>query len=359
MAITLDGTTGTTTPNVVLPGSASGTITLAAPSAAGTQSYTLPTAVPAVSGYALTATTAGVMSWAAASATPGGSNQQVQFNNSSAFGGSANFVWDGTYVGIGTSSPSTYSDSTPGITTYNSSAGGRSGIVMGGNATATDDLFGYISFFNSNSSNTNYRMASMRCNRGSDANSSYLTWHTANSANPAESLRLNGVGTVILKGGSTSATGVGITFPATQSSSSDVNTLDDYEEGTWTPAYTTNFSGTYATQVGRYTKIGRVVTAYFFLKVSTTTGSGNLAFGTLPFACANVTDQTPSIAVGWAGNWGTNTPFSLVFGGPNSTVMNLKYRSAANGSIDANNIAASDLGVNCFISGVLVYETAT
>ena len=73
MAITLDGTTGTTTPNVVLPGSASGTITLAAPSAAGTQSYTLPSAVPAANGYALTATTAGVMSWSAvsvAAATP-------------------------------------------------------------------------------------------------------------------------------------------------------------------------------------------------------------------------------------------------------------------------------------------------
>jgi len=69
MAITLDGTTGTTTPNVVLPGSASGTITLAAPSAAGTQSYTLPSAVPAVSGYALTSTTGGVMSWASTAPT--------------------------------------------------------------------------------------------------------------------------------------------------------------------------------------------------------------------------------------------------------------------------------------------------
>lgn len=36
---------------------------------------------------------------------PGGSTTQVQFNNSGAFGGSANFVFDGTNVGIGTSSP--------------------------------------------------------------------------------------------------------------------------------------------------------------------------------------------------------------------------------------------------------------
>jgi hypothetical protein len=57
----------------------------------------------------------------------------------------------------------------------------------------------------------------------------------------------------------------GISFPATQSALSDANTLDDYEEGTWTP--TINFGGfsgssagvTYASQAGRYTKIGRTV----------------------------------------------------------------------------------------------------
>jgi hypothetical protein len=32
-----------------------------------------------------------------------------------------------------------------------------------------------------------------------------------------------------------SASGSGISFPATQSASTNANTLDDYEEGTWTP----------------------------------------------------------------------------------------------------------------------------
>ena len=52
------------------------------------------------------------------------------------------------------------------------------------------------------------------------------------------------------------ASGSGITFPATQSGSSDANTLDDYEEGTWTPVIngTTMPSGS-----GWYTKIGRQV----------------------------------------------------------------------------------------------------
>jgi hypothetical protein len=41
-----------------------------------------------------------------ATTSPGGSTTQVQYNNAGAFGGSSSFVFDGTNVGIGTSSPS-------------------------------------------------------------------------------------------------------------------------------------------------------------------------------------------------------------------------------------------------------------
>lgn len=50
-----------------------------------------------------------------------------------------------------------------------------------------------------------------------------------------------------------------ITFPASQIASSDANTLDDYEEGTFTPgiAFGGNAVGVaYTTQTGTYTKIG-------------------------------------------------------------------------------------------------------
>jgi hypothetical protein len=44
------------------------------------------------------------------SGTPGGSNTQIQFNNSSAFGGSANFTWDGTNVQIGATGALRFAD---------------------------------------------------------------------------------------------------------------------------------------------------------------------------------------------------------------------------------------------------------
>lgn len=42
--------------------------------------------------------------------TPGGSNTQIQFNNSGSFGGSANFVWDGTNVQIGATGALRFAD---------------------------------------------------------------------------------------------------------------------------------------------------------------------------------------------------------------------------------------------------------
>ena len=71
------------------------------------------------------------------------------------------------------------------------------------------------------------------------------------------------------------ASGAGITFPATQSSSSDVNTLDDYEEGTFTATITGMGSATNNNVTARYIKIGRVVTLYFpYVAYTTNAGSG-------------------------------------------------------------------------------------
>jgi hypothetical protein len=80
----------------------------------------------------------------------------------------------------------------------------------------------------------------------------------------------------------------GISFPATLVASSDANTLDDYEEGTWTGTLTggTTNPTIAVTATGRYTKIGRVVTVQiYFNNVNTVGASGLIGITGLPFAC--------------------------------------------------------------------------
>jgi hypothetical protein len=69
--ITLGANSGTTTLKGTLSfaGSSSGTVKFVAAAAAGSVSYTLPSAAPGTDGYALVSTTGGTMSWAPAGAT--------------------------------------------------------------------------------------------------------------------------------------------------------------------------------------------------------------------------------------------------------------------------------------------------
>jgi hypothetical protein len=84
------------------------------------------------------------------------------------------------------------------------------------------------------------------------------------------------------------ASGAGITFPATQSASSDLNTLDDYERGTWTPSL--KFGGnsvgmTYTTQQGYYVKIGSFVMTTCLITLSAKGSStGSATITGLPFS---------------------------------------------------------------------------
>jgi hypothetical protein len=99
-----------------------------------------------------------------------------------------------------------------------------------------------------------------------------------------------------------SASGAGITFPATQSASTNANTLDDYEEGTWTPVLsdgTNNATMNGATE-GFYTKIGNVVTLVSYT-ATTSLGSvsGVIRITGVPFAHVG---STSAGSVGYAAN---------------------------------------------------------
>lgn len=119
---------------------------------------------------------------------------------------------------------------------------------------------------------------------------------------PSTTLTTPIVATTMGVGGATpAASGSGITFPATQSASSDANTLDDYEEGTFNPdVLGSSTAGTvsFSTRIGRYTKIGNRVLFHIYVVYSGGTGSGNLRVTGLPFTANSVSNNIPALSIG-------------------------------------------------------------
>ena len=109
-------------------------------------------------------------------------------------------------------------------------------------------------------------------------------------------------GTVVVSGTTPSLNG--ITFPATQVASADANTLDDYEEGTWTPVLVQGGSPSYTTQTGLYTKIGRFVICTFQITYTGASNTSSTRLGGLPFA----TPDSPLNRTGFAGPLSTFAP---------------------------------------------------
>ena len=123
---------------------------------------------------------------------------------------------------------------------------------------------------------------------------------TLSGASGSETAKLEGG---LALSGATPTAGGGIAFPATQVASADANTLDDYEEGTFTPTWVpASGSGqTVATAVGVYTKIGNRV--FIDITLATNghgTASGNLSIGGLPFTSSATTNQISSLTCGQA-----------------------------------------------------------
>lgn len=80
-----------------------------------------------------------------------------------------------------------------------------------------------------------------------------------------------------------------LAFPAVQNPSASPNTLDDYEEVSFTPVIagtTLAGTGTYATQTGGATKVGRQVQFDLTVGISAHTGTGSMQVTGLPYASA-------------------------------------------------------------------------
>ena len=186
--------------------------------------------------------------------------------------GSGQFYKDASgNVGIGTSSPATY-----GRLAVKQS----SNAYNGGLSVIRQDTDAFLAMFY-DATPSAFRIGPTYASTGVFHPLAFFT-------SDVERMRINaGAPILCLAGGNTTATGTGIAFPATQSASSDANTLDDYEEGTWTP--TLNFGGasgvtTYGQRNGTYTKVGNVVTVRAYILITTkSAATGGASLDGLPF----------------------------------------------------------------------------
>jgi hypothetical protein len=148
----------------------------------------------------------------------------------------------------------------------------------------------------------------------------------------------------------------GINFTDTPASS-NVNILDDYLEGTWTPTLTTD--GTDFTSVtydaitgGRYTKIGNVVHVQGAIRtdaVNTAGATGFVVIGGLPFTSvgnsAGTNDGYAAGSISTTSGFVTNQPCAgLIFNG--TTRMHLLTRAASNGATSFMAVADAGTGAN-------------
>ena len=171
-----------------------------------------------------------------------------------------------------------------------------------------------------------------------DNSTDVMTFHTSN----ATRIRLDSDG--------------GIKFG---SDTAAANALDDYEEGTWTPAFKAqNNSSNADTQVNdaRYTKIGRHVTVIAYIKLTAHASgtTGGIAYIT-GFPFTNVSEHAP-LSIGYWANWNANQMFVTGTIQPSTTYAAIRHTTSAS-SATTNMDYDNNLQPNSALIFSAVYQT--
>jgi len=144
----------------------------------------------------------------------------------------------------------------------------------------------------------------------------------------------------------------GVVIGAT--SNTDANTLDDYEEGTWT-AVIKSSGGTSLTTVNTgtyYNKVGKLVNVWFYIKrTDSSTPGGDLNIAGLPFTSksSNYASMSGSL---WMDNNTTTDRRNFIYLGANSTEAVV----LPSGTTDSRT-SLSEAENNRFMYGIITYLT--
>lgn len=148
-----------------------------------------------------------------------------------------------------------------------------------------------------------------------------------------------------------------VAFPAVQVASTDANTLDDYEEGTFDPTITSVGGGAaaaYTAQDGAYVKIGQLVVVSFDVTLNGkgTLGAGQAQVGALPFSRLVTDGNYPGLALAYFSGMTTSVVF--IFGNVSGTVIGMQMLTAA--ATGASDMNISDISTAVRLAGTVSYR---
>ena len=146
----------------------------------------------------------------------------------------------------------------------------------------------------------------------------------------------------------------GVVFGPASASTVSSQTLNDYEEGTWTPSISVGFnSPSYNNQYGRYIKVGKLVTAYWSIQLNGGTGnSSRVGISGLPYTSVdNANSYETATAYFAASDYGGEV--FVIVQLPDSTIMEIYERNPTN----LSSIIGSQVGNSFYMNGQMTYQS--
>ncbi len=245
-------------------------------------------------------------------------------------------------IGIGTVSPKT----TLNLAANNSGQGAVLTLENTDTSITTNDVLGQIDFYGNDGSTggTGQKATIQAIAENGSGTSVGLIFGTSPFPNTAatERARIDASGNLILKKNLVlESTSEGIDFSGVGASS---QTLDDYEEGTFTPTFASIGTGTFNVQLGTYVKIGNLVTVQCHLDISTVgSASGALQISGFPFPAENRANSYGISSTVHGTSWSTTRNSLNIILPPNATVTNgVYYDMAKSGPV--MNATHADMG---------------
>jgi hypothetical protein len=131
------------------------------------------------------------------------------------------------------------------------------------------------------------------------------------------------------------ASGQGINFGASSNAAGMTSeTLNDYEEGTWTPTDASGAGLSFTSVTAIYTKVGRLVTCMFSITYPTTASAAQVVIGGFPFTNTSV-DALGGGCINYTNAAITNAYFSQASGNTLSYAYTSGASALANSTLSA------------------------